>query len=329
MALTPPIKPMLAEARRDLPPEGALPGGLAYEPKADGFRVIVFARPGLVMVQSRRGTDLTGSFPDISEATAAVAEEDLVLDGELVVPNEGRLDFFELQHRARRRGRKAIQAAAENPAYLIVFDVLQIAGTELLERPYSERRARLEELFARDTLKAPFTLCPVTTDRRQAQDWLDPSWGMVGIEGVVVKGRSQPVLLDQRAWLKVRSRTTAEAIIASVTGSVDNPITLLLGRYDAGGRLRLVARTTPLPTAARRELAQRLARGGPAHPWVGVQFSAGWGTPGELHHQPVRPDLVAEFLADTAVDKGRYRHPVVFQCVRDDLAPDDIPLMER
>ncbi|EGX60654.1 putative ATP-dependent DNA ligase [Streptomyces zinciresistens K42] len=329
VALTPPIKPMLAEARRDLPPEGALPGGLAFEPKPDGFRAIVFARPGLVMVQSRRGADLTASFPDIAEAAAAVAAEDLVLDGELVVPHEGRLDFIELQHRARRRGRKAIQAASEKPAHLIVFDVLQIAGAELLELPYSRRRGHLEDLFARHTLKAPFTLCPATTDRRQAQDWLDPSWGTVGIEGVVVKGQSQPVLLDQRAWVKVRSRTTAEAIIASVTGPVDNPTTLLLGRYDTDGRLRLVARTTPLPTAMRRDLAQRLVLGGPEHPWTGRRFSAGWGTQTELHHQPVRPELVAEFLADTAVDAGRFRHPVVFQRVRDDLVPDDIPLMDR
>ncbi|MFE6993553.1 ATP-dependent DNA ligase, partial [Streptomyces pharetrae] len=110
MALTPPIEPMLAEARRELPPEGALPGGLVMEVKSDGFRALLFPRPDGVLVQSRQGADLTPAFPDIA---AAVAGLDLVLDGELVVPAHGRLEFGELQrrgaapgpqrHRSRRR----------------------------------------------------------------------------------------------------------------------------------------------------------------------------------------------------------------------------------
>ncbi|WP_435218005.1 hypothetical protein [Streptomyces sp. bgisy034] len=159
---------MLAEPWRDLPPEGALPGGLVFEQKPDGFRAIVFASSSHVMVQSRQGADLTPAFPDLAAAATALRDEDLVLDGELVVPLEGRLDFGELQRRARRRGRSAVQAAKDHPAYLITFDVLQAAGSELLKRPYRERRARLEDLFANDTLAAPFTLCPATADRGTA-----------------------------------------------------------------------------------------------------------------------------------------------------------------
>ncbi|MFD7935362.1 hypothetical protein ACFV4T_12670 [Streptomyces sp. NPDC059755] len=40
-------------------------------------------------------------------------------------------------------------------------------------------------------LTAPFTLCPATTDRATALDWLDPAWSAAGIEGVVVKGAEQ------------------------------------------------------------------------------------------------------------------------------------------
>ncbi|MFB8760578.1 ATP-dependent DNA ligase [Streptomyces nigra] len=118
MTLIPPIEPMLAEARRALPPDRSLPGHLVAEQKSDGFRAVLFARPGLVMVQSRRGTDLTPAFPEIATAASALSEA-LVLDGELVVAAEGRLHFGELQKRARRRGRSAVQATAEHPAYLI------------------------------------------------------------------------------------------------------------------------------------------------------------------------------------------------------------------
>jgi hypothetical protein len=92
-------------------------------------------------------------------------------------------------------------------------------------------------------------------------------------------------------------------------------------RYDAVGTLRLIARTTPLPTAVRRDLARRLHPGGLDHLWHGRRFSAGWGTRGELEYHPVRPDLVAEFVADTAIDEGRYRHPVRFLRVRAENAP--------
>ncbi|MGZ0201754.1 hypothetical protein ACNFR7_16400 [Streptomyces sp. RM1] len=65
------------------------------------------------------------------------------MDGELVVPRQGRLDFTALQHRARRRGRSADLAAAEHPAYLIAFDILESDGTNLMPLPYRDRRARL------------------------------------------------------------------------------------------------------------------------------------------------------------------------------------------
>ncbi|MEU6578909.1 hypothetical protein [Streptomyces sp. NPDC046805] len=37
-------------------------------------------------------------------------------------------------------------------------------------------------------------------------------------------------------------------------------------------------------------------------------------------------DLVAEFVADTSIDAGRYRHPVRFVRLRDDLTPQQTPL---
>ncbi|WP_206327522.1 hypothetical protein [Streptomyces sp. S3(2020)] len=65
------------------------------EAKPDGFRAILFACPGLVMVQCRQGGDLTGALSDVATAAAELGEA-LVLDGEPVVPHGGRLHFGEL-----------------------------------------------------------------------------------------------------------------------------------------------------------------------------------------------------------------------------------------
>ncbi len=62
---------MLAEARSELPPERALPGGLAFEQKPDGYRTLLFAGPGHAHLQSRNGADLSGAFPEIAAAGRA------------------------------------------------------------------------------------------------------------------------------------------------------------------------------------------------------------------------------------------------------------------
>ncbi|WP_225814140.1 ATP-dependent DNA ligase [Streptomyces spinosus] len=111
-----------------------------------------------------------------------------------------------------------------------MFDVLGTADGPLLNEPYRARRALLEALFAEGVLAAPFVLCPATTDRVTAEDWLDPAWGAAGIEGVVVKGLAQRYQPCRRGWIKVRARASAEAVVASLTGRVAAPSTLLLGR---------------------------------------------------------------------------------------------------
>ncbi|MEV5459542.1 hypothetical protein AB0L17_14815 [Streptomyces cellulosae] len=136
MVLIPPVQPMLAEAHSELPPERALPGGLALEQKPDGYRALLFAGPGgHAHLQCRNGSDLSPAFPEIAAAGRALRVP-LVLDGELVAAAEGCLDFGQLQQRARRRGAGARLAARDNPAHLIVLDILNTADGPLLKEPY-------------------------------------------------------------------------------------------------------------------------------------------------------------------------------------------------
>lgn len=319
MQLSPPVEPMLARSVTALP--RAKGSRALFEQKVDGYRTVVFAQPEPYL-QSRRGAALGPAFPELARAAAALGIE-AVLDAELVVWGSDGLDFSALQGRARRRGATAEHAARQQPAHLIVFDVLEMDGTILLNEPLKRRRAVLEDLFVGRRLSAPWALCPQTTDQDTALTWLDPAWGAAGVEGVMIKepeGRYRP---GERAWQKVRTRTTAEGIIGAVTGTAHAPKSLLLGRFDAG-RLRLVARSTPLSRPAAAELGAALRPAGPEHPWHGRRFSAGWGTPEPLVFQPVVPELVAEIDTDTAVDHGTYRHPVRYLRLRDDMAAQDV-----
>ncbi|MCF3960449.1 ATP-dependent DNA ligase [Streptomyces fuscigenes] len=306
---------------------------MLYQPKLDGFRVIVFVRDGAVYLQSRRGADLTGAFVDVAAGGVQFAGEDVVLDGELVVLGpEGRLDFGALQQRARRRGRTTTAAAVAHPAHVVVFDVLEHRGRSLLGRLQAERWELLVELFARRALRAPWTLISCTHDREQAAGWLEPVYASVGIEGVMIKTVGGVYRPGERtgAWSKVRAYDTTEALVAGVTGRPSAPTTLLLGRHGPGGRLCLVARTTPLAATDRALLGALLTPAGPGHPWQDVRFSASWGSREPLEFTPVEPEHAVEFRTDSAVDPargggpGRHRHPVRFLRLRTDMDPETL-----
>lgn len=333
MVLHPPVEPMLARPVEALPRPEVIARGAVMEPKWDGYRMLLFTgvadaadvRP--VQFQSRRGAPLQGRFPDLVRAASALPDA-LVLDGELVVWKQGRVSFEALHQRAIAARGVVAGLADRMPAHYVVFDVLQAAGRPLVPLAYRERRTVLEELFAEHQLRAPWTLCPATADLDQARQWME-QWTRVGVEGIVVKNLDQPYLPGDRGWQKVKHRSTQEAVIAAVTGSLSRPGTVLLGRYDAAGRLHRVGGSTALSAASARALAAALTPAADDHPWAGRTFSAGWGRGDRtLDVELVAPVLVAEVSADTAVDGGRWRHPVRFQRVRADMAPADVPIFD-
>jgi hypothetical protein len=64
----------------------------------------------------------------------------VVLDGELVCWNEGRVDFAALQRRLHPSQARAQELAGSMPAAYVVFDLLALAGTDVRSKPYAARR---------------------------------------------------------------------------------------------------------------------------------------------------------------------------------------------
>ena len=211
------------------------------------------------------------------------------------------------------------------PAHLIAFDVLQADDQELLDAPFAHRREVLEALFADHQLGSPWTLCPLTTDPTIADEWLREWTDVPGVEGVVAKSLTALYRPGVRGWTKVRRRNTPEALIGAVTGSLQRPQVLLLGRYDTTGHLRLVGKTTPLKPGLAREFADYLTAAGPGHPWAGVRFTASWNSRTPLEPVLVNPVLVAEISADVSQDHGAWRHPLRYERLRLDADEADVP----
>lgn len=329
-----PVDPMRAAGKPALP--AARTGATRiYEPKWDGFRAIAWITAAGARIQSRQAKDLTKYLPDLAAALAHELPVGAVLDGEVLIwdPDRGRSSFTLLQRRLTA-GRRIHAEAAKHPAHYVGFDLLQDGrGHELLDQPLWVRRRKLERLLANAGTQLP--VCPQTDDRAVAVDWCT-DLGVAGVEGVVVKNPLATYVPGKIGWSKVRSKNTADYILAGVTGSHRNPTALLLGRYDQHQTLRYVAHTHPLKAGQRREVAALLQpmvfQGDLGHPWpqpLPPAWSLNLGDRQPLPYVQVEPTLVAEVLQDTAVDGpfAKARHLVWHVRVRPDLHPRDVGLI--
>lgn len=313
-----PLQPMVARSAPELPSTGPW----AFEPKLDGFRALAVVDGGRARLQSRQQRSLTRFFPDVVEALRGQFAGEVVLDGELVVCGpDGRLDFMALQ----RRLTGARSAVADGPASYVAFDALAAGGTDLRALPYRVRRAVLQQLL--DGARPPLAVVPMTTDGTAARAWLTGHL-TAGIEGVVAKRLDHGYLPTRRAWRKVKARTSAEAVVGGVLGPLQTPVSLVLGRRDDHGRLRVVGRTSVLPRGMRADVGAVLRPAGPVHPWPPVLPPARFGDAGPVEYMRVEPSVVVELAVDAAVDvvRGRpvWRHPARFLRLRLDLRAADL-----
>jgi DNA ligase-1 len=158
----------LAHALEGEPDDLGEPHEWQVEWKWDGIRAQVVRRAGTTFIWSRGEELVTERFPELA-AAAALLPDGTVLDGEVLPWQDGGpLPFAQLQ---RRIGRKVLgpRILGEVPVVLLCYDLLEIGGDDVRERPIAERRAMLEELLARVPTNGRFLLSPVV----QTASWDD------------------------------------------------------------------------------------------------------------------------------------------------------------
>src|SRR5258707_3816438 len=145
LPLKQPYLPMEAKSVAQLP-TGA---DWQYEPKWDGFRCIAFRDGDRIDLQSKSGQPLSRYFPELVDAFQKLKPKQFVLDGEIVVPVEGKLSFDDLLMRIHPAASRVQKLAKEHPATLIVFDLLvDDRGVSMAGLALSRRRKKLE-VFAK------------------------------------------------------------------------------------------------------------------------------------------------------------------------------------
>ena len=325
--------PMLAKLE-PLLPEGT---GWIYEPKWDGFRCLVTVRDGDVQLTSRDDRPMVRFFPEVVEVLDRLRVRSLVADGELVIVHDERFWFEDLQLRLHPAASRVRKLSTEIPATLILFDLLEIDGERVDQRPLAERRQLLEKFAAEigaeavperaaDLQPGPeIRLTPWTDDLTVAKRWFgDEHW--LGEDGIVAKRIDEPYRPGVRAWVKVKHRDTADCVVGGYRVSKDGAGvgSLLLGLYDDAGHLHYVGHTSSFKAAERRALREQLAplEGGPG--FGGEARSPGgpsrWSAGRESHWVPLDPVLVCE-VSYERVQSGRFRHAATFVRWREDRSP--------
>jgi bifunctional non-homologous end joining protein LigD len=188
--------PMLATLAKDVP-AGA---EWLFEVKWDGYRAIAYVRGGEATLVSRNGNDLTGRFPAVAKEVAkTVKTPDCVLDGEVcALDDQGRPSFSAMQ-----------QGKPGTPIVYEVFDLLELEGEPLVDRPLRERRARLEALLDRRNrtvkLSEEFEDGKALIEAAKKQR----------LEGIVAKRADCPYRQGKRTreWLKIKTHGRQEFVI--------------------------------------------------------------------------------------------------------------------
>ncbi len=179
----PQIDPIILSAR----PDSFDHPDWLFEPKYDGFRGILYHSMGICRIRSRRNLQFD-RFDDLCSRVAGVlGSRDAILDGEVVALNrQGKPVFRDLL-----RGQGFIAFAA--------FDLLWLDGTDLRQRPLSERKSLLGELLPEDT--GPLYKILTLEEHGRA---LFSAIKKMDLEGIVAKRKADPYS-PGTAWYKIKN----------------------------------------------------------------------------------------------------------------------------
>jgi ATP-dependent DNA ligase len=336
LPVNPPLLPMLAK-KVDAIPDG---DGWLFEPKWDGFRVLVFRDGEELLIQSRDEKPLDRYFPELAAPLLAQLPPRSVLDGEVVIATGAGLDFEALQLRIHPAASRVKMLAEQMPSSVVFWDVLCLEDRNLCGVPFVDRRALLEQVLA--GAKPPLHVTPMTTDAATAASWFQRFEG-AGLDGVMAKPATGLYEPNKRVMLKVKHERDCDCVVAgfrwhkSGEGSVGS---LLLGLYDDEGALHHVGVSASFTDKKRTELALFLApfreNALVDHPWKewaghdhhdgegGGQRMPGaksrWSQKKDLSWQPLRPELVVEVAYDH-MQGARFRHTAQFRRWRSDKKP--------
>ncbi len=302
------VEPMLAALMRT-PAEGER---WLHEIKFDGYRLQARVKDGRVTLRTRSGLDWTSKFGEgVVKALAGLPVKEALIDGELVVENDGGASDFSALQADLSEGRS-------DRFLFYAFDLLYLDGFDLRAAPLVKRKELLEAIIGAGAGIVRFS------------GHFDESGALVlrhacrlGLEGVVSKLRDSPYRSGRgRSWIKSKCSARQEFVVAGFVPSTttrDAIGSLVLGVYEQDA-LRYVGRVgTGFTAAAAKALHARLEPMRVSASPFADRLSAD-----EIRQvQFVRPEVVAEIDFRAWTSDGQLRH-ASFRALREDKPAREI-----
>ena len=321
LPIKPPYPPMEAKLVEEIPRGD----NWQYEPKWDGFRCVAFRKGERVLLQSKAGQPLGRYFPEIVAALQNLKPAEFVLDGEIVILQDGHLSFDDLLLRIHPAASRIQKLSKETPATYLLFDLLvDEKGKSLIKEPLRLRRERLGRLVKSFGKQESIRLSPATQDHATAERWMK-ELAASGFDGVIAKELDCAYASGNRsAMRKIKRIRTADCVVggfryASKGGEVGS---LLLGLYDGDGKLNHVGFSSSFAAPERKKLKALLK------PYMGGSGFTGhapggpsrWSTDRSGEWEALKPKLVCEVRYDH-FSGGRFRHGTKFLRWRPEKSP--------
>jgi DNA ligase D-like protein (predicted ligase) len=269
-----------------------------FEIKWDGIRALCFVENGAHRLVSRRQNDMTERYPELG--FLADLSAGTLLDGELVVLQDGRPDFHSALRREQGRGTRTIaNLAASLPASYVVFDVLYSGFEPLMTRPLFARREVLRALVeAADNPRLVRSEGIVGGGRAVFEEMRG-----LGLEGMLAKRLDSPYLPGARtdAWIKIKTSQELACVIVGYTLDDGGGLKSLILASDARGELACVGKVgSGLSETDRADLLARLGARPRSSPLVPTAEAGQW----------VEPELFCTVGFQEWTPDGNLRAPV-------------------
>jgi DNA ligase D-like protein (predicted ligase)/DNA ligase D-like protein (predicted 3'-phosphoesterase) len=306
--MTPSYKPMLAQlANKPFSDKDWI-----FEVKWDGFRAIAYVNEDFSL-RSRNGKELRRNFPELEELKQQT--QGMVLDGEIVILNEGKVNFQALLERSKGSYQTAADFRSNRlPAVYVVFDILEHNGKSIVDLPLKERKKILKA-----SVKETAHVLLADFVEEKGEDYYKAVLAK-GLEGVVAKKKDSPYEQGIRSgnWLKIKKLHSCDCVIFGYTkGTGARGKTfgaLLLGLYDKEGSPIYVGK---VGTGFSQDTLKTLSETFQKLKTDIAPFKAD--VPAEVTW--LKPELVGEIEYQVVTEDKRLRMPR-FQRIRNDKPPN-------
>lgn len=287
-----------------------------YERKFDGERILAVRKKGRVTLFTRNRKNANAPYPELVEALEGMQRPsgDFVIDGEVVAfDDDGQTSFALLQRRMQKSDPRLSMATGVAVDYY-VFDVVNLAGSDVTRLPLRHRKEILRDAF---DLQGPVSYSDHREEHGEA--YLEAACA-AGWEGLIAK-RADASYQTKRSsdWLKFKCVTGQEFVIGGYTPPKGTRIAfgaLLLG-YHENGRFRYAGKVgTGFNAQLLRNLHEQMMsmrRPDPPFDEPVAEREAVW----------IEPRLICEVGFTEWTEEGRLRHPR-FKGLRRDKPPEKI-----